>query len=260
MIRARNLGELVDRYDAFLVDQFGVLLDGAGAYDHARGALDELFARGKRVLLISNSGKRSAANVARLGRYGFSRATYLDVLSSGEVAHLEMARRLGASLPLGARVWVETSDDTARPLAGLDLQQVENPDAADLIWIAGCRPFSRTLGDYAALLAGAASRGVPAICSNPDMTMLTPTGKAFGAGAIAQAYETPRRRGRMVRQALSRDLRRGAAPARRDRPSPGAGGRRQPRARHSRRRPRRPRHRIGAHRRARGRQRSRADG
>ena len=87
MIRARSLSEIVDRYDAFLVDQYGVLLDGAGLYDHARGVLDELAARGKTVLLISNSGKRSAANVARLGRFGVSRATFLDVLSSGEVAY-----------------------------------------------------------------------------------------------------------------------------------------------------------------------------
>ncbi len=190
MIRARTLSELADRYDAFLVDQYGVLLDGAGVYDHARGALDELCARGKRVLLISNSGKRSAANVARLGRHGISRATYLDVLSSGEVAHVELARRIGASLPAGARVWVETADDTARPLDGLDLRQVASPDAADLVWIAGCRPYARSLDAYADLLEGAAGRGVPAICSNPDMTMLTPSGKAFGAGAIAQRYQS----------------------------------------------------------------------
>jgi HAD superfamily hydrolase (TIGR01459 family) len=190
MMRVRALSELVDRYDAFLVDQFGVLLDGAGAYVYARGALDELYARGKKTLLVSNSGKRSAANVARLGRYGFSRATYLDVLSSGEVAHLEMARRIGANLPAGARVWVETADDTARPLDGLDLQQVESPDAADLVWIAGCRPYARSLDEYTELLKRAAGRGVPAICSNPDTTMLTPSGKAFGAGAVAKRYES----------------------------------------------------------------------
>jgi HAD superfamily hydrolase (TIGR01459 family) len=189
MIRARSLGEIVDRYDAFLVDQFGVLLDGSGLYDHARGALDELCARGKSVLLISNSGKRSAANAARLARFGVSRATFLDVLSSGEVAHVEMAGRIGASLPAGARAWVETTDDLAQPLAGLDLQPAQSPDEADLIWIAGCRPLEHTLEDYARLLAGAARRAAPAICSNPDTTMLTPKGKMFGAGAVAKTYE-----------------------------------------------------------------------
>ena len=189
MIRARSLLDLVPLYDAFLVDQFGVLLDGEGAYNHARNALDKLHARGKTVLLISNSGKRSTANAARLSRFGFSRATYLDVLTSGEVAHAEIQRRIGSTLPRGARVWVETADDSARPLEGLDLTQVKSPDDADLIWIAGARPHLHSLDDYVRWLQPAAARGLPALCSNPDMTMLTPAGKLYGAGAVAKAYE-----------------------------------------------------------------------
>lgn len=189
MIRARSLSEIVDRYDAFLVDQYGVLLDGAGLYDHARGVLDELAARGKTVLLISNSGKRSAPNVARLARFGVSRATFLDVLSSGEVAYREMQRRIGAGVAAGARAWIEVTDPEARPAEGLDLRPVANPDEADLIWIAGCNPFERSLEDYARMLAGAARRRTPAICANPDMTMLTPTGRMYGAGAVAKTYE-----------------------------------------------------------------------
>jgi HAD superfamily hydrolase (TIGR01459 family) len=189
MIRARSLNALIERYDAFLVDQFGVLLDGSGAYAHARVALDELYARGKTVLLISNSGKRSAANAARLARFGFSRASYTDVVSSGEVAHLAVARRIGEGLARGARVWVETTDDSAKPLEGLDLAAVKTPDEADLLWIAGCRPLVHSLDDYARWLQPAAARGVAAICSNPDQTMLSSSGKTFGAGAVAAAYE-----------------------------------------------------------------------
>ena len=189
MIRARSLSEIVDRYDAFLVDQFGVLLDGAGIYDHARGVLDEFAARGKLVLLISNSGKRSAPNVARLARFGVSRATFLDVLSSGEVAYRAMQRRIGADLPAGVRTWIEVTDPQARPAEGLDITEVGSPDEADLLWIAGCRPFERSLEAYSAMLAGAARRGAPAICANPDMTMLMPGGRMYGAGAVAKAYE-----------------------------------------------------------------------
>jgi HAD superfamily hydrolase (TIGR01459 family) len=189
MIRARALSEIVDRYDAFLVDQFGVLLNGAGLYEQARGALDELAARGKTVLLISNSGKRSAPNVARLARFGVSRTTFIDVLSSGEVAYEAMQRRIGVSLKAGVRAWVEVTDPDARPAEGLDLTLVDSPDEADLLWIAGCRPFERSLADYERLLAGAARRGTPAICANPDMTMLTPTGGMYGAGAVARTYE-----------------------------------------------------------------------
>ena len=74
---SNQFGGLFDTAAPFLVDQFGVLLDGQGVYDHARGVLDELHARGKAVLLISNSGKRSAANAARLGH------SHSSALSSG---------------------------------------------------------------------------------------------------------------------------------------------------------------------------------
>jgi HAD superfamily hydrolase (TIGR01459 family) len=190
MMRARSLTDVVDRYDAFLVDQFGVLLDGSGLYDHARGALDELCARGKKVLLISNSGKRSSDNAARLARHGVSRATYIDVLTSGEVAHIAIAARIGGDVAQGARVWVETTDDSAHPLDGLDLVGTDAPGDADLMWIAGCRPGAHSLEDYADALAPAAARGTPAICTNPDMTMLTPEGRKFGAGRVAEAYRS----------------------------------------------------------------------
>jgi HAD superfamily hydrolase (TIGR01459 family) len=189
MKHVQALSELIELYDAFLVDQYGVLLDGAGAYAYARGALDELSARGKTVLLVSNSGKRAAENASRLSRFGFPRASYLDVVSSGEIAHAEIAARIGANLPRRGRVFIETSDEETHPLEGLDLVRVDRPEAADLVLIAGCRPWARSLDDYARLLAPAAARGVPAICSNPDITMLTASGPAFGAGFVAERYE-----------------------------------------------------------------------
>jgi ribonucleotide monophosphatase NagD (HAD superfamily) len=64
--RVKGLGGLTPRFDAFLVDQFGVLLNGSGAYPSAANALAELARRGKRNLVLSNSGERSAENEARL--------------------------------------------------------------------------------------------------------------------------------------------------------------------------------------------------
>jgi HAD superfamily hydrolase (TIGR01459 family) len=46
-----------------------------------------------------------------------------------------------------------------------------------------------TLDDYARLLEPAVRRGLPCLCTNPDRTMLTPTGPAFGSGPIAELYQ-----------------------------------------------------------------------
>jgi HAD superfamily hydrolase (TIGR01459 family) len=46
-----------------------------------------------------------------------------------------------------------------------------------------------SLDEYRALLAPAAAKRAPAICTNPDKIMLTAAGPRFGAGRIAELYE-----------------------------------------------------------------------
>lgn len=184
-----DLASLAHQYDAFLIDQFGVLLDGTGAYDGAPAALSALAQLGKKIVLLSNSGKRAAPNVARLTRLGFDPDSYLTVMSSGEAAFAELKGRIGKEIPLGASVWVHARDHDMSPVDGLELTPVEDAAAADLLIIAGSRADEFELAQYRSWLAPAAQRGVPAFCTNPDMKMLTPLGTRFGAGAIATLYE-----------------------------------------------------------------------
>ncbi|WP_099824684.1 TIGR01459 family HAD-type hydrolase [Oceaniglobus indicus] len=184
-----DLRALAGRYDAFLIDQFGVLMDGAGAYDGAAAALSALAGMGKRIVLLSNSGKRAAPNAARLTRLGFDRHSYLGVMSSGEAAFAEMKRRIGQDIRPGVAVWVHARDGDMSAVDGLDLTPVDQAEAADLLVIAGSRADEFDRNQYRDWLAPAARRGVPAFCTNPDMKMLTPQGQRFGAGAIAEMYE-----------------------------------------------------------------------
>ena len=179
-----SFAPLAERFDAFIIDQFGVLMDGAGAYPFAAAALAELARRGKTVLLLSNSGKRSSANEARLARFGLARSLYRHVLTSGETAHLTIGQRLAP----GAPVYLLTTDDETNPLDGLDVTRAATPAEAKFVWIAGCRPQGMSLDDYAALLRPAAAAGLPAFCANPDMVALTGAGPRFGPGRVAQLY------------------------------------------------------------------------
>lgn len=185
---AATLDDLADRFDAFLLDQFGVLLDGAGAYPAAPAALSRLAATGKPVIVLSNSGKRSAANAARLVSSGFERESFQLVSTSGEAAWSTLRRRIGLSLAPATRVWLHTRDGDQSQLAGLDLEQVATPAEADLLLLAGSRCDQMTLADYQATLKPAAKAGTPMLCTNPDMDMLTPSGLRSGAGRISQVY------------------------------------------------------------------------
>ena len=73
--------------------------------------------------------------------------------------------------------------------AALGLQRSEDPDSADLIALCGSQADRIGLEAYEQMLAPAAARKTPCLCINPDKWMLTPTGRAPGAGAIAERYQ-----------------------------------------------------------------------
>ena len=82
-----GLREIVDRYDTFLMDMWGVLHDGTRPYDGVVEALQGLRAAQKRVVVLSNSSRRTASSIESLTHMGLDVATDIDaVVTSGEVA------------------------------------------------------------------------------------------------------------------------------------------------------------------------------
>lgn len=184
---AGGIGELARRFDVFVLDQFGVLHDGTAPYPGAVDALLRLKAAGRRTLLLSNSGKRSAPNEARLARLGFPAGSWDHFLSSGEVAFRMLAAKLAGREARRCLLIARDGDRSA--IEGLPIEATEDAGAADLVLIAASEGDRHDPDHYRRLLAPAAARGVECLCTNPDRIMLTPAGARFGAGRIADLYE-----------------------------------------------------------------------
>ncbi|PVB62852.1 TIGR01459 family HAD-type hydrolase [Labrenzia sp. 011] len=182
-----GVGALADRFDVFLVDQFGVLHDGERPYPGAVEALERLTTAGKRCLLLSNSGKRAAPNEARLERLGFRKGSWTAFLSSGDVAwkYLQAEYRDG----LSRKCLLISRDDDRSAVEGLPLALTASGEDADVILLSASEGDRYGLDHYRQLLAPAAERAVPCLCTNPDKIMLTASGPRFGAGRIAELYE-----------------------------------------------------------------------
>lgn len=181
---------LAERFDVFFIDQFGVLHDGSAPYAGAVEALAALKAAGKRIVLLSNSGKRAALNEQRLVGLGFREGSWDVFLSSGEVAWRKFAGELGDQrLAAGTRCLLLSRGRDRSVVDGLDLELVEDGAAAEVVLLSGSEGDTRPIEFYRALLAPAARAGVPLICTNPDKVMLTEAGLKYGAGVIADAYE-----------------------------------------------------------------------
>jgi HAD superfamily hydrolase (TIGR01459 family) len=181
-----GISELAARFDYFVLDQFGVLHDGAAPYPGAVETLLRLKAAGKRSLLLSNSGKRSAPNEARLVRLGFEAGSWNHFLSSGEVAWRMLAEELSDTV--NARCLLIARDGDRSAIEGLPLTVTESGADADIVLLSGSEGDRYDLDHYRRVLKPAAARGVRCLCTNPDKVMLTADGPRFGAGRIAELY------------------------------------------------------------------------
>jgi HAD superfamily hydrolase (TIGR01459 family) len=184
-----RLSVLADSFDLFLIDQFGVIHDGVKPYRGTVECLANLKSRGKSVVLLSNSGKRAAANIARLADLGFSRELFDHVVTSGEVAWQGIAAHsFGMPFVPGSSMFVVGHDDHDYGFEKLGMRLVEDPAVADFIMIAASRAPKMSLEQYEEILAAAAASDIPALCCNPDRLMLTAAGVQPSAGEIAALY------------------------------------------------------------------------
>jgi HAD superfamily hydrolase (TIGR01459 family) len=185
-LQLAGIRDLAERFDVFILDQFGVLHDGVAPYSGAVETLVRLQELGKRTLLLSNSGKRSAPNEARLARLGFVPGSWDHFLSSGEVAWQSLRKQLGSEA--GLRCLLIARDGDRSAVENLPLTLVEPGEEADIVLLSASEGDRFDLDHYRRLLQPAAARGARCLCTNPDKIMLTSVGPRFGAGRIAELY------------------------------------------------------------------------
>lgn len=187
---AEGLEALLDVHDGFIVDQFGVLHDGQQAFAGAADALRRLRAAGRRVIVLSNSGKRAEANRRRLQRFGFDERHMDALLTSGELLHQRLATRQGAPFDrLGRRLWLADPAEDAATLAGLDIEPVEHIEQAEAIVLASLPDQAGAAETLRPTLAQGLRFGLPLLCANPDRLRLSRRGIEPSAGTLAAEYE-----------------------------------------------------------------------
>jgi HAD superfamily hydrolase (TIGR01459 family) len=182
-----GIESLVDLFDTFVLDQFGVLHDGATPYPGVFECLSAMRAAGKKIIILSNSGKRAAENERRMAQLGFDPQSWDVFMSSGEAAWRMFAG--GADFKPGMKCFLISRDNDRSAVDGLGLELVRGAADADVILITASEGDRLELDRYRNMLAGAAKSAVRCVCTNPDKIMLTRKGPRFGAGRIAELYE-----------------------------------------------------------------------
>ena len=185
-----SLSAIADRFDHVLLDQWGTLHDGRTVFPVALDCLARLREAGKRVLVLSNSGKRASQNAERLARLGVPRSAYDGILTSGEVTWNGLRERNRAPFTdCGRACFLITRGGDRSLTEGLDLVIVSDLREADFILLGGLDDEVTEPDLWRDQFTHAAARRVPMICANPDLMMFGATGLVPAPGTLARAYE-----------------------------------------------------------------------
>jgi HAD superfamily hydrolase (TIGR01459 family) len=188
----QGISDISDSYNAFIIDQWGVLHNGEKPYEGVVDCLKELKARNKYIIILSNSGRRADENKETLKNIGIPPTLYDEMVTSGELTWQGLQKQdEGVFKDIGSKCFLMSRNDDMSLIAGLGgIEVVKDIDEADFLLIGGSDAPAKTLVDYyEPILKKAIRRRLKAICANPDNRVVTPDGLAIGPGMIARRYE-----------------------------------------------------------------------
>ena len=185
-----GLSSIIDRYDGFLLDLWGVLHDGVRPYPAVVETLQRLEAANKRCVVLSNGPRRAAVVTRRTTEIGIGPTLYHGLHSSGEATWQALRTRSDpAHAALGRRPFLIVPPRDRDILDGLDLEPTEDLGDAGFLLVTGLADAAETLATYEPVLAAASRLGRPMICANPDLEVVRGGVRELCAGALAARYE-----------------------------------------------------------------------
>ena len=166
-----GIREIINKYEVFILDQWGVIHDGNKGYPNAIKCINYLKANNKKLIIISNSSKRKQSSINRLPILGFNSDLFDEVITSGEMIWQTISLSLkeyGDNLKKCFHIFDNNKEDGIKYRDGLkNIEFVNNIREAD--FILACTPYKNSLPiDYLPILNEAHKNKMLMFCANPD--------------------------------------------------------------------------------------------
>ncbi len=182
-----TIGALAARYDAFLLDLWGVVHDGRVPYPGVIETLEQLRAAEKRIVFLSNAPRRAARVEEVLEKLGIGSALYDGVMTSGEAVYRHLAQEQAR---YGTRYYYIGPEKDQGLLDGLAMEGVDDAAEAEFALVTGFDGDDSVLEEKLDDVEACVAEGLPLICANPDKVVVRQSGeRLLCAGVIAEEYE-----------------------------------------------------------------------
>lgn len=181
-----ELTSILSKYDAFLIDLWGVIHDGTNLYPGVLATLEYLQQQNKPIIFLSNAPRVAEKAIANLERLGIGRGLYRDVVTSGQVAH----DWLRDATPFGKNYYYlgpGKDEDIIADLA--HYVKTPEPEDADFILCTGYEYDFQPHEEVLTLLTRLLEAELPMVCTNPDLIVVKQDGtEQLCAGEVAGEY------------------------------------------------------------------------
>jgi HAD superfamily hydrolase (TIGR01459 family) len=177
-----SITELSHPCDAWIVDIWGVMHNGARAYAAAAAACHRFRRGGGTVVLLSNAPRPFRAVAHQLTAFGVDPESYDGGLTSGDVTR-------GLLEAWSNRSLLHIGPERDKGLFEGLTARLTTPDRAEAIVCSGLWDDTcETPANYGALFEALAVRRLPMLCANPDLVVERGNKLVYCAGALAALY------------------------------------------------------------------------
>ena len=183
MKKISSFKNVINNYDYFLFDQWGVLHNGYKKFLEAEKCLEFLKLKNKKIILISNSANPSLQSEANLKRLGYSEKLFDYCVTSGQIAlnniNKDIYKKYGRKcFPL---------ELSREKIKYFDLDCTKNIEKANSAMIADLKDGLSIL-DFAEYLDKIFKYKLPLLCANPDYLVHNNNTLSMCGGTVAQLY------------------------------------------------------------------------
>jgi HAD superfamily hydrolase (TIGR01459 family) len=186
-----GIAEIVEKYDYFIFDVWGVVHDGSILYPQALETFQYLKKIGKKICFLSNAPRRASKVEKTLNDFGITKDLYEFILTSGESSYIDLMQNQKNNFTnFGKNYFYIGPHKDLDLLDGLDYSRVENPSKADFAITTGFDGEHSKISEKLPLAIQANEFKLPMLCVNPDLIVVKQNGvEMICAGALALEYQ-----------------------------------------------------------------------
>ena len=177
-----GLRSLINNYDLFFIDLWGVVHNGVQLYEKAINVLDEISKAKKDYILLTNAPRPNNTVKLFLEKMGMDKRVREKVFTSGEAALSFLKKEYSNNFFF--HIGPPRDFDLFK---NFENKKTENIKESDYFLCTGLFEYEDDLKFYKELLSDYTSRKM--ICTNPDLIVDRGDKREFCAGSVALTFE-----------------------------------------------------------------------